>query len=98
METEIMETVIIETYKEGLNNIYFKKYDDAIRKRRNEMLQRTDYMLLIDSSLDEISLSNMKIYRQNLRDFMNKLANGEIECNIFLDIDEFVELYFPKLL
>jgi hypothetical protein len=93
-----METIIIETYKDGLNNIYFKKYDDAIRKRRNEMLQKTDYMLLVDSSLDESSLSNVKIYRQELRDFMNRLVNDEIECNIFLDLDEFVELYFPKLL
>ena len=93
-----METVIIETYNEGLNNVFFKKYADAIRKRRNEMLQTTDYMLLVDSSLDETSLSNIKIYRQELRDFMNRLSNDEIECNIFLDIDEFVELYFPKLL
>ena len=93
-----METIIIETYKDGLNNIYFKKYDDAIRKRRNKLLQETDYMLLVDSSLDETSLSNIKIYRQELRDFMNRLVNDEIECNIFLDLDEFVELYFPKLL
>jgi hypothetical protein len=93
-----METVIIETYNDGLNNVFFKKYADLIRKRRNEMLQTTDYMLLVDSSLDETSLSNIKIYRQELRDFMNRLSNDEIECNIFLDIDEFVELYFPKLL
>jgi len=93
-----METIIIETYKDGLNNIYFEKYDDAIRKRRNKLLQETDYMLLVDSSLDETSLSNIKIYRQELRNFMNKLVNDEIECNIFLDLDEFVELYFPKLL
>jgi len=78
-----METVIIETYNEGLNNCFFKKYADAIRKRRNEMLQTTDYMLLVDSSLDETSLSNIKIYRQELRDFMNRLSNDEIECNIF---------------
>jgi len=93
-----METVIIETYNEGLNNVFFKKYADAIRKRRNKLLQETDYMLLVDSSLDETSLSNIKIYRQELRDFMNRLVNDEIECNIFLDLDEFVELYFPKLL
>jgi hypothetical protein len=93
-----METVIIETYNDGLNNVFFKKYADLIRKRRNEMLQTTDYMLLVDSSLDETSLSNIKIYRQELRDFMNRLVNDEIECNIFLDLDEFVELYFPKLL
>jgi len=93
-----METVIIETYNDGLNNVFFKKYTDAIRKRRNEMLQETDYMLLVDSSLDETSLSNIKIYRQELRDFMNRLQADEIECNIFLDLDEFVELHFPKLL
>ena len=93
-----METIIIETYKDGLNNIYFEKYDDAIRKRRNKLLQETDYMMLKDSNLDDISFSNLIIYRQELRDFMNRLANDEIECNIFLDLDEFVELYFPKLL
>ena len=55
-----METIIIETYNDALNNIYFKKYADAIRKRRNEMLQKTDYMLSVDSNLDETSLSNIK--------------------------------------
>jgi len=93
-----METTIIETYKDRLNNIYFKKYDDAIRKRRNKLLQETDYMLLVDSSLDETSLDNIKIYRQELREIMNKLSTCEIVCNIFIDIDEFVELHFPKLL
>ena len=83
METVIIETVIIETYKEALNNIFFKKYDNTIKKRRNEMLQGTDYMLLVDSSLDETSLSNIKIYRQELRDFMNKLSNDEIDVIYF---------------
>jgi len=78
-----METIIIETYNDGLNNIYFKKYADAIKKKRNEMLQETDYMTMKDSNLDESSLSNIKTYRQELRDFMNKLATNEIECNIF---------------
>ena len=40
----------------------------------------------------------MKIYRQELRDFMNKLSNDEIECNIFLDLDEFVDSHFPQSL
>ena len=93
-----METIIIETYNNGLNNICFKKHADAVRKRRNEMLQETDYMVLVDSSLDETLLSNIKIHRQDLRDFMNKLSNDEIECDIFLDIDEFVDSHFPKLL
>jgi len=93
-----METIIIETYNDGLHNVFLKKSADAIRKRRNEMLQETDYVLLIDSSLDETSLSNIKMYRQELRDFMNRLANDESECNIFLDLDEFVVQNFPTLL
>ena len=93
-----METTIIETYNDGLNDVFFKKYAEAIKKRRNEILQDTDHKILLDSSLDETSLSNMKIYRQELRDFMNKLSNDEIEFNIFLDLDEFVDSHFPKLL
>ena len=54
--------------------------------------------LLKDSNVDDISLSNLIIYRQELSDFMNRLANDEIECNIFSDLDEFVELHFPKLI
>jgi len=91
-----MENIIIESYKDSLNNVFFKKYADVINKRRHEMLQETDYMLLVDCSLDETSLYNMKIYCQELRDFMNRLSNDEIECNIFLDLDKFVELHFPK--
>jgi len=93
-----METTIIETYNDGSNDVFFKKYADAIRKRRNEILQDTDHKILLDSSLSKTSSSNMKIYRQELRDFMNKLSNDEIECNIFLDLDEFVDSHFPKLL
>jgi uncharacterized FlgJ-related protein len=93
-----MENIIIESYKDGLNNVFFKKCADAIRKRRNKLLQETDYMMLKDSNLDDISFSNLIIYRQELRDFMNRLANDEIECNIFSDLDEFVELHFPKLI
>jgi len=93
-----MENTIIETYNDGSNDVFFKKYADAIRKRRNEILKDTDHKILLDSSLDETSLSNMKIYRQELRDFMNKLSNDEIECNIFLDLDEFVDSHFPQSL
>ena len=95
-EVIITDKVIrLDTYKEGL--IYFKEYDNAIRKKRNELLQKTDYMLLADSNLDEASIIKLKIYRQELRDYMNRLSNDEIQCNIFLRIDEFVEEYFPKL-
>ena len=59
-----METTIIETYNDGSNDVFFKKYADAIRKRRNEILQDTDHKILLDSSLSKTSSSNMKIYRQ----------------------------------
>jgi len=91
-----MENIIIESYKDSLNNVFFKKCADVIRKRRNEILQETDHILLVDCSLDETSLYDMMIYCQELRDFMNRLSNDEIECKIVLDLDEFVELHSPK--
>jgi len=53
--------------------------------------------MLADSNIDEEYLNKVKLYRQELRDFMNKLNNDEIQCNILLHIDDFVEAYFPKL-
>ena len=85
----------INNYKEGL--VYFKKYDDVIRRKRNELLKRTDYLMLNDVNIDLEYLNKVKKYRQELRDFMNKLSNDEIQCNILLDIDEFADVYFPKL-
>lgn len=63
------------------------------------MLLKTDYLLLPDSkiSTDELKLSKVKEYRQELRDFMNKLMNDDIQCNMFLPIDEFVATYFSLL-
>ena len=43
-----METTIIETYNDGSNDVFFKKYADAIRKRRNEILQDTDHKILLE--------------------------------------------------
>ena len=37
------------------------------------------------------------MYRQESRDFMNKLMSEEIETNMFLDVNEYVDMYFPKL-
>jgi len=91
-----MDKIIkLDTYKEGL--VYFKDYDDAIRKKRNEELQKTDYLMLADSNIDEDYLIKVKHYRQELRDFMNKLSNDEIQCNILLGMEEFADTYFPKL-
>jgi len=53
--------------------------------------------MLNDVNIDLEYLNKVKKYRQELRDFMNKLSNDEIQCNILLDIDEFADVYFPKL-
>jgi len=87
------KVIRINNYKEGL--VYFKEYDDVIRRKRNEL--RTDYLMLNDVNIDLEYLNKVKKYRQELRDFMNKLSNDEIQCNILLDIDEFADVYFPKL-
>ena len=38
------------------------------------------------------------IYRQELRDFINKLLNDAIKCRITENDDDFKEKYFPKLI
>jgi hypothetical protein len=68
--------------------------ENTLRERRNEFLKATNYYLLPDVVIDENELNTIKIYRQELRDFINKLLNDEIECNL-ID-DEFEKKYFPK--
>ena len=93
-----METINIPSLKEGYEQYHFiKQHIDQIRIKRNECLSKTDYMMLNDIEIDEVKLNAVKLYRQELRDFVNKLMNDEIQCDIFLPPDEFVEKYFPKL-
>ena len=78
---------------------FFKRKVEEIRKKRNEMLLKTDYLLLPDSNIynDEVKLNLVKQYRQKLRDFLNQLMNEKIDTNMFLDINDYVDAYFPKL-
>ena len=97
-----METITIQvsTLREACEKInYYQRKVYEIREKRDEMLLKTDYLLLPDSkiSTDELKLSKVKEYRQELRDFMNKLMNDDIQCDMFLQIDEFIATYFPKL-
>ena len=93
-----METINIPSLKEGYEQYDFiKKCIDQIRITRNQCLSKTDYMMLNDVEIDEVKLNAVKLYRQELRDFVNKLMNDEIQCDIFLPPDEFVEKYFPRL-
>ena len=89
-----MSEINIESVKDGcMKCIFFKKNIDRIRELRNQKLKETDYYLLPDVVIDEDTLNKIKAYRQQLRDFMNKLMNDEIECDIF-DL-EFETKYFP---
>ncbi len=83
--------------KEGmLSSPYYPRKIQCLRERRNELLKATDFYLLPDVVIDENKLNTIKIYRQELRDFINRLLNDEIKCNL-ID-DEFEDKYFPKLI
>lgn len=85
-ETIPDKIVVINNFKEGCEkSITFKVRIDEIRTLRNRLLKDTDYYLLPDITIEENKLKEIKEYRQRLRDFMNKLMNDEITCNIFDD-------------
>lgn len=76
---------------------YHKRKLQYIRKWRNEKLLETDYAVLSDVVISEERLAVILKYRQELRDFVNKIVAGEIEVDWWKDDTDFVELYFPKL-
>ena len=87
--------ITINNYKEGCEkSVSFKLRIDEIRTIRNKLLKDSDYYLLPDISLEENKLNEKKVYRQHLRDLMNKLMNDEIVCHIF--DDEFEKKCFSK--
>ena len=92
-----MEEEKFYSVKEGMLSCpYYPRKIQFLRERRNELLKETDSCWLHDVVIDENKLNAIKIYRQELRDFINKLLNDEIKCNI-ID-DKFEEKYFPKLI
>jgi hypothetical protein len=103
-ETTIPETisetipdkiVTINNYKDGCEkSVTFKARIDQIRVMRNKLLKETDYYLLPDITIEENKLLEIKEYRQQLREFMNKLMNDEITCNIF--DDDFEQKYLKQ--
>jgi hypothetical protein len=103
-ETTIPETisetipdkiVTINNYKDGCEkSVTFKARIDEIRTMRNKLLKDSDYYLLPDITIEENKLKEMKEYRQQLREFMNKLMNDEITCNIF--DDDFEQKYLKQ--
>ena len=103
-ETTIPETisetipdkiVIINNYKDGCEkSVTFKARIDEIRTMRNKLLKDSDYYLLPDITIEENKLQEIKEYRQHLREFMNKLMNDEIICNIW--DDDFEQKYLKR--
>jgi len=83
--------------KEGmLTSPFYPRMIQSLRERRNELLQTTDFYFLPDVGISEEKLNKIKLYRQELRDFINRLLNDEIQCNLIED--DFEAKYFPKLL
>jgi hypothetical protein len=96
-ENQPDNTIKFYSIKEGMLSCpYHPRNIQYIREKRNELLQATDYYLLPDVEIVENKLNPIKIYGQELKDFINKLFNDEIECNE-ID-DEFEKQYFAKLI
>ena len=78
-----------------INNEHFLK---RARNIRNELLNKTDRYFLIDYPIDHEQQNIIKIYRQELRDFINinkeKILNGEkVEFPIKPDFIELNIIY-----
>ena len=94
-ETIPDKIVKINNFKDGCEkSITFKIRIDEIRTMRNKLLKDSDYYLLSDIPIEENKLKEIKEYRQQLREFMNKLMNDEITCNIF--DDDFEQKYLKQ--
>jgi len=94
-ETVPDKIVKINNFKDGCEkSITFKIRIDEIRTMRNKLLKDSDYYLLPDIPIEENKLKEIKEYRQQLREFMNKLMNDEITCNIF--DDDFEQKYLKQ--
>jgi hypothetical protein len=88
-------TIYLNSIKEGCDKfLIFRTRIEEIRTIRNKLLKETDYYLLPDITIEENKLKEMKEYRQQLREFMNKLMNDEITCNIF--DDDFEQKYLKQ--
>ena len=89
--------IYINSMKDGCEkSITFKVRIDEIRTIRNKLLKESDYYLLPDIGLTDQKLNDIKVYRKELREFMNKLMNDEMKIDIF--DDDIERKYFPKLI
>ena len=94
-ETIPDKIIVLNNFKDACEkSITFKIRIDEIRTMRNKLLKDSDYYLLPDISLEENKLKEIKEYRQQLREFMNKLMNDELNINIF--DDDFEQKYLKQ--
>ena len=93
------EEIIFYSIKEAIKTCnYTKRKVEYLRQERNKLLLNTDWIFLPIVGIDENKLNTTKQYRQELRDFINKLFNDIIKCRITENDDDFKEKYFPKLI
>lgn len=69
-----------------------------IREKRNKLLAETDWYMMPDVNIPVEKLEKVKIYRQELRDIVNKLVKDQIcsPVEMFDDLNFDVK-YMPKL-
>lgn len=69
-----------------------------IREKRNKLLAETDWYMLPDVNVPAEKLEKVKIYRQELRDIVNKLVKDQICTPVeMFDDFNFDVKYMPKL-
>ena len=68
------EEIKYYSIKEGIKTCdYTKRKVEHLRQERKKLLLTTDWIFLPDVVIDENKLNAIKQYRQELRDFINKL-------------------------
>lgn len=69
-----------------------------IREKRNKLLAETDWYMMPDVNIPVEKLEKVKVYRQELRDIVNKLVKDEICSPVeMFDDFNFDVKYMPKL-
>lgn len=69
-----------------------------IREKRNKLLAETDWYMMPDVNIPPEKLEKVKVYRQELRDIVNKLVKDEICSPVeMFDDFNFDVKYMPKL-
>lgn len=79
------DKIIPMTNKEKFENGFLsvEEYSEIQRQKRNSLLQQTDKYLIADFPIDADTLSQVKSYRQSLRDLPKQKGFPDVEIPIF---------------